>query len=97
MKALQRSYVYAIGLTQERFPKIAQNKVCSVVKDLALAQYYNGFSGELSANSENQEKNQLYSSIVDELLLPESWPCLHQPATVSNEVEDDISAYLLGN
>ena len=93
IEPLAAPYVYAIGLTQERFPKIAQNKSLLSDEDRALLNDATDSQAELQiASSENLKKNRytalsLINSATKELVLS-------APALV-NEVEDSMSTYLL--
>lgn len=93
IEPLAAPYVYAIGLTQERFPKIAQNKSLLSDEDRARLNDATDSQAELQiASSENLKKNRytalsLMNSATKELVLS-------APALV-NEVEDSMSTYLL--
>ena len=93
IEPLAAPYVYAIGLTQERFPKIAQNKSLLSDEDRARLNDATDSQAELQiASSENLKKNRytalsLINSATKELVLS-------APALV-NEVEDSMSTYLL--
>ena len=93
IEPLAAPYVYAIGLTQERFPKIAQNKSLLSDEDRARLNDATDSQAELQiASSENLKKNRytalsLMNSATRELVLS-------APALV-NEVEDSMSTYLL--
>ena len=93
IEPLAAPYVYAIGLTQERFPKIAQNKSLLSDEDRARLNEETDSQAELQiASSENLKKNRytalsLMNSATRELVLS-------APALV-NEVEDSMSTYLL--
>ena len=93
IEPLAAPYVYAIGLTQERFPKIAQNKSLLSDEDRARLNDATDSQAELQiASSENLKKHRytalsLMNSATKELVLS-------APALV-NEVEDSISTYLL--
>lgn len=93
IEPLAAPYVYAIGLTQERFPKIAQNKSLLSDEDRARLNEETDSQAELQiASSENLKKNRytalsLMNSATKELVLS-------APALV-NEVEDSMSTYLL--
>ena len=93
IEPLAAPYVYAIGLTQERFPKIAQNKSLLSDEDRARLNEARDSQAELQiASSENLKKNRytalsLMNSATKELVLS-------APALV-NEVEDSMSTYLL--
>lgn len=93
IEPLAAPYVYAIGLTQERFPKIAQNKSLLSDEDRARLNDATDSQAELQiASSENLKKNRytalsLINSATRELVLS-------APALV-NEVEDSMSTYLL--
>ena len=93
IEPLAAPYVYAIGLTQERFPKIAQNKSLLSDEDRARLNDATDSQAELQiASSENLKKNRytalsLMNSATKELILS-------APALV-NEVEDSMSTYLL--
>ncbi|VTT04370.1 putative exonuclease RexB [Streptococcus gordonii] len=93
IEPLAAPYVYAIGLTQERFPKIAQNKSLLSDEDRARLNDATDSQAELQiSSSENLKKNRytalsLMNSATEELVLS-------APALV-NEVEDSMSTYLL--
>ena len=93
IEPLAAPYVYAIGLTQERFPKIAQNKSLLSDEDRAWLNDATDSQAELQiVSSENLKKNRytalsLMNSATKELVLS-------APALV-NEVEDSMSTYLL--
>lgn len=93
IEPLAAPYVYAIGLTQERFPKIAQNKSLLSDEDRARLNDATDSQAELQiVSSENLKKNRytalsLMNSATKELVLS-------APALV-NEVEDSMSTYLL--
>ena len=93
IEPLAAPYVYAIGLTQERFPKIAQNKSLLSDEDRARINDATDSQAELQiSSSENLKKNRytalsLINSATEELVLS-------APALV-NEVEDSMSTYLL--
>ncbi|EGP65643.1 ATP-dependent nuclease subunit B [Streptococcus sp. oral taxon 056 str. F0418] len=93
IEPLAAPYVYAIGLTQERFPKIAQNKSLLSDEDRARLNDATDSQAELQiASLENLKKNRytalsLMNSATKELVLS-------APALV-NEVEDSMSTYLL--
>lgn len=85
-------YVYAIGLTQERLPKLAQNKSLLSDEERQRLNQATGDEAELQvASSENLKKNRfaalsLLNSATEDLVL--SAPVL------INEVEDAMSSYL---
>ena len=85
-------YVYAIGLTQERLPKLAQNKSLLSDEERQKLNQATGDEAELQvASSENLKKNRfaalsLLNSATEDLVL--SAPVL------INEVEDAMSLYL---
>ena len=85
-------YVYAIGLTQERLPKLAQNKSLLSDEERQALNQATGDESELQvASSENLKKNRfaalsLLNSATEDLVL--SAPVL------INEVEDAMSSYL---
>ena len=85
-------YVYAIGLTQERLPKLAQNKSLLSDEERQKLNQATGDESELQvASSENLKKNRfaalsLLNSATEDLVL--SAPVL------TNEVEDAMSSYL---
>ena len=85
-------YVYAIGLTQERLPKLAQNKSLLSDEERQALNQATGDESELQvASSENLKKNRfaalsLLNSATEDLVL--SAPVL------TNEVEDAMSSYL---
>ena len=85
-------YVYAIGLTQERLPKLAQNKSLLSDEERQRLNQVTGDEAELQvASSENLKKNRfaalsLLNSATEDLVL--SAPVL------INEVEDAMSSYL---
>lgn len=85
-------YVYAIGLTQERLPKIAQNKSLLSDEERQLLNQATAEEAQLQvASSENLKKNRfaalsLINAATKELILS-------APALV-NEVEDSMSSYL---
>lgn len=85
-------YVYAIGLTQERLPKLAQNKSLLSDEERQRLNQATGDEAELQvASSENLKKNRfaalsLLNSATEDLVL--SAPVL------TNEVEDAMSSYL---
>ena len=85
-------YVYAIGLTQERLPKLAQNKSLLSDEERQALNQATGDEAELQiASSENLKKNRiadlsLLNSATEDLVL--SAPVL------INEVEDAMSSYL---
>ena len=93
IEPLAAPYVYAIGLTQERFPKIAQNKSLLSDEDRARLNDATDSQAELQiASSENLKKNRytalsLMNSATKELVL--------SAPTLVNEVEDSMSTYLL--
>ena len=93
IEPLAAPYVYAIGLTRERFPKIAQNKSLLSDEDRARLNDATDSQAELQiVSSENLKKNRytalsLMNSATKELVLS-------APALV-NEVEDSMSTYLL--
>ena len=85
-------YVYAIGLTQERLPKLAQNKSLLSDEERQKLNQATGDEAELQiSSSENLKKNRfaalsLLNSATEDLVL--SAPVL------INEVEDAMSSYL---
>ena len=85
-------YVYAIGLTQERLPKLAQNKSLLSDEERQALNQATGDEAELQiSSSENLKKNRfaalsLLNSATEDLVL--SAPVL------TNEVEDAMSSYL---
>ena len=85
-------YVYAIGLTQERLPKLAQNKSLLSDEERQKLNQATGDESELQvASSENLKKNRfaalsLLNSATEDLVL--SAPVL------INEAEDAMSSYL---
>ena len=85
-------YVYAIGLTQERLPKLAQNKSLLSDEERQRLNQATGDESELQvASRENLKKNRfaalsLLNSATEDLVL--SAPVL------INEVEDAMSSYL---
>ena len=85
-------YIYAIGLTQERLPKLAQNKSLLSDEDRQRLNEATGDQAELQvASSENLKKNRfaalsLINAATEDLVL--SAPVL------VNEVEDAMSSYL---
>ena len=85
-------YVYVIGLTQERLPKLAQNKSLLSDEERQALNQATGDEAELQvASSENLKKNRfaalsLLNSATEDLVL--SAPIL------INEVEDAMSSYL---
>ena len=85
-------YVYAIGLTQERLPKLAQHNSLLSDEERQKLNQATGDESELQvASSENLKKNRfaalsLLNSATEDLVL--SAPVL------TNEVEDAMSSYL---
>lgn len=85
-------YVYAIGLTQERLPKLAQNKSLLSDEERQALNQATGDEAELQiSSSENLKKNRfaalsLLNSATEDLVM--SAPVL------TNEVEDAMSSYL---
>ena len=92
IEPMAASYVYAIGLTQERLPKLAQNKSLLSDEERQALNQATGDEAELQvASSENLKKNRfaalsLLNSATEDLVL--SAPVL------INEVEDAMSSYL---
>ena len=93
IEPLSSPFVYAIGLTQDYFPKIAQNKTLLSDEDrLLLNEVTDEHSELLIAAQENLKKNRfvalsLLNAATDRLVL--STP------QIVNEIENDISPYLL--
>ncbi|KXT79448.1 ATP-dependent nuclease, subunit B [Streptococcus sp. DD11] len=92
IEPLTAPYVYAVGLTQDRFPKIAQNQSLLSDEDRErLNQATAEEAGLVIASSENLKKNRfaalsLLNAATEELVLS-------APALV-NEVEGRMSPYL---
>ncbi|MBP2621439.1 ATP-dependent nuclease subunit B [Streptococcus panodentis] len=92
IEPLTAPYVYAVGLTQDRFPKIAQNQSLLSDEDRERLNQATAEEAELViASSENLKKNRfaalsLLNAATEELVLS-------APALV-NEVEGRMSPYL---
>ena len=93
IEPLSSPFVYAIGLTQDYFPKIVQNKSLLSDEDRLLLNEATGEHSELViATQENLKKNRfvalsLLNAATDRLVL--STP------QIVNEIENNISSYLL--
>ncbi|BAN62044.1 DNA replication, recombination, repair [Streptococcus anginosus subsp. whileyi MAS624] len=93
IEPLSSPFVYAVGLTQDYFPKIVQNKsLLSDEERLRLNEATDEHSELLIAAQENLKKNRfvalsLLNAATDRLVL--STP------QIVNEIENDISPYLL--
>lgn len=93
IEPLSSPFVYAVGLTQDYFPKIAQNKSLLSDEDrLRLNEATDEHSELLIAAQENLQKNRfvalsLLNAATERLVL--STP------QIVNEIENNISPYLL--
>lgn len=93
IEPLSSPFVYAVGLTQDYFPKISQNKSLLSDEDrLRLNEATDAHSELLIAAQENLQKNRfvalsLLNAATDRLVL--STP------QIVNEIENNISPYLL--
>ena len=93
IEPLTAPYVYAIGLTQERFPKIAQNTSLLSEEERQQLNEATQEGAELQVvTSENLKKNRFVA--VSLLNAATSQLVLSAPSLV-NEMEDSVSPYLV--
>ena len=93
IEPLSSPFVYAVGLTQDYFPKIAQNKSLLSDEDrLRLNEATDAHSELLIAAQENLQKNRF---VVLSLLNAATERLVLSTPQIVNEIENNISPYLL--